>query len=79
MPPSDATAVDDAITAEVIRNGLATAVEQASLVVVRSAHSTFIQEGADACAALLDARGRLVAQSAATSLMHGSSLRCCLP
>jgi N-methylhydantoinase B len=79
MPPSDATAVDDAITAEVIRNGLATAVEQASLVVVRSAHSTFIQEGADACAALLDTRGRLVAQSAATSLMHGSSLRCCLP
>jgi len=79
MPPSDATAVDDAITAEVIRNGLATAVEQASLVVVRAAHSTFIQEGADACAALLDARGRLVAQSAATSLMHGSSLRCCLP
>jgi N-methylhydantoinase B len=69
----------DAVTAEVVRNGLLAAVEEASIVVVRSAHSTFIQEGADACAALLDARGRLLAQSTATSLMHSSSLRCALP
>lgn len=67
------------VTAEVIRGALLVAVEQASNVVVRSAHSTFIQEGADACAALLDSRGRLVAQSTATSLMHSSSLRCSLP
>lgn len=79
MPRDDATALDEAITAEVMRNALAVAVEEASLVVVRSAHSTFIQEGADACAALLDARGRLVAQSSATSLMHAASLRCSLP
>jgi N-methylhydantoinase B len=79
MPDDEAMTADDAITAEVIRNGLAVAVEEASVVVVRSSHSTFIQEGADACAALLDARGRLVAQSTATSLMHGASLRCCLP
>ncbi len=70
---------DDAITAEVIRNGLMVAVEEASIVVVRSSHSTFIQEGADACAALLDATGQLVAQSTATSLMHSASLRCSLP
>ena len=73
------TTIDDAITADVIRSGLSVAVEEASIVVVRSAHSTFIQEGADACAALLDATGRLVAQSAATSLMHAASLRCSLP
>jgi N-methylhydantoinase B len=73
------TTLDDAITADVIRSGLSVAVEEASIVVVRSAHSTFIQEGADACAALLDAAGRLVAQSAATSLMHAASLRCSLP
>ena len=46
---------DDAITAEIIRNALVVATEEASIVVVRSSHSTFIQEGADACAALLDA------------------------
>ncbi len=40
-----------------MRNGLLVAVEEASRVVVRSAHSTFIQEGADACAALLDTGG----------------------
>ncbi len=71
--------LDDAITAEVIRNGVAVAVEEASVVVVRSAHSTFIQEGADACAGLLDADCRLVAQSASTSLMHATSLRCSVP
>jgi N-methylhydantoinase B len=68
-----------AVTAEVIRNGLLVAVEEASRVVVRSAHSTFIQEGADAAAALLDTAGQLVAQSTATSLMHSASLRCTLP
>ncbi|MFL6242006.1 MAG: hydantoinase B/oxoprolinase family protein [Acidimicrobiia bacterium] len=73
------TAVDDAITGEIIRSGLLVAAEEASVVVVRSSHSTFIQEGADACAAILDAAGELVAQSTATSLMHGASLRSSLP
>jgi N-methylhydantoinase B len=75
----NATAVDDAITGEIIRSGLLVAAEEASVVVVRSSHSTFIQEGADACAAILDAGGQLVAQSTATSLMHGASLRSSLP
>ncbi|HYU39944.1 MAG TPA: hydantoinase B/oxoprolinase family protein [Acidimicrobiia bacterium] len=75
----NATAVDDAITGEIIRTGLLVAAEEASVVVVRSSHSTFIQEGADACAAILDAGGQLVAQSTATSLMHGASLRSSLP
>jgi len=71
--------VDDTITAEVIRRALVVAVEEASIVVVRSSHSTFIQEGADAAGALLDRDARLVAQSMSTSLMHSASLRCSLP
>jgi N-methylhydantoinase B len=71
--------VDDQITAEVIRGALLVAAEEASIVVVRAAHSTFIQEGADACAAILDADCQLVALSTATSLMHAASLRCSLP
>jgi N-methylhydantoinase B len=62
-----------------VRAGLAAAAEEASTVVVRSSHSTFIQEGADACAALLDPTGQLVAQSTSTSLMHSCSLRCAVP
>lgn len=74
-----AQTADDVITTELVRNALAIAVEEASVVVVRSSHSTFIQEGADACAAVLDTAGRLVAQSTATSLMHGSSIRSSFP
>ncbi len=73
-----AVSVEDTITAEVVRNALAVAVEEASIIVVRSSHSAWIQEGADAAAALLDREGGLVAQSAATSLLHGASLRCSL-
>ena len=73
------TAVDDAITGEIVRNGLAVAAEEASIVVVRAGHSSHIQEGADACAALVDADGQLVTLSTATSLMHAASLRCALP
>ncbi len=71
--------VDDAITGEIIRNGLAVAAEEASIVVVRAGHSSHIQEGADACAAILDPGGQLIALSTATSLMHAASLRCSLP
>ena len=55
------------------------AAEEASIVVVKSGHSAMIVEGADACAAILDARGQLVSISTATNLMHASSLRCSLP
>jgi N-methylhydantoinase B len=73
------TSADDAITGEIVRNALVVATEEASIVVVRASHSSFIQEGADACAALLDIDANLVALSTATSLMHASSLRCALP
>ena len=76
---SSSRQLTDALGAEILRHALRVAAEEASIVVVRSAHSTMIVEGADACAALLDARARLVALSAATNLMHASSLRSSLP
>ncbi|MET7335240.1 hydantoinase B/oxoprolinase family protein [Nonomuraea sp. NPDC005650] len=69
----------DPLTAEVLRNALVVAAEEASIVVVRSAYSTFIVEGSDASAAVLDARGRLIAQSMATTLMNSMALKVALP
>lgn len=69
----------DALTAEVLRNALVVAAEEASIVVVRSAYSTFIVEGSDASAAVLDARGRLIAHSMATTLMNSMALKVALP
>ncbi|MEV4571667.1 hydantoinase B/oxoprolinase family protein [Nonomuraea jabiensis] len=69
----------DLLTAEVLRNALVVAAEEASIVVVRSAYSTFIVEGSDASAAVLDARGRLIAQSMATTLMNSMALKVALP
>ncbi|WP_169729430.1 hydantoinase B/oxoprolinase family protein [Thermoactinospora rubra] len=69
----------DALTAQVLRNALVVAAEEAGIVVVRSAYSTFIVEGSDASAAILDAGGRLVAQSMATTLMNSMALRAALP
>jgi N-methylhydantoinase B len=67
--------VRDTVTAEVVRNALSMAAQEGGVVVVKASHSTFIQEGADSSAAVLDATGRLVAQSTATTLMHAASLR----
>ncbi|MDX3111280.1 hydantoinase B/oxoprolinase family protein [Nonomuraea angiospora] len=69
----------DLLTAEVLRNALVVAAEEASIVVVRSAYSTFIVEGSDASAAVLDAHGRLIAQSMATTLMNSMALKVALP
>jgi N-methylhydantoinase B len=63
---------------ELLRNALAVAAEEASIVVVKAAYSTFVVEGADAAAAILDAGGQLIAQSSATALAHGASIRCSL-
>ncbi|WP_188193034.1 hydantoinase B/oxoprolinase family protein [Nonomuraea sp. SYSU D8015] len=71
--------MSDALTAEVLRNALVVAAEEASIVVVRSAYSTFIVEGSDASAAVLDARGRLIAHSMATTLMNSMALKVALP
>ncbi|MEQ4716564.1 hydantoinase B/oxoprolinase family protein [Nonomuraea sp. B19D2] len=69
----------DPLTAEVLRNALVVAAEEASIVVVRSAYSTFIVEGSDASAAVLDAGGRLIAHSMATTLMNSMALKVALP
>ena len=71
--------MNDGLTAEVLRNALVVAAEEASIVVVRSAYSTFIVEGSDASAAVLDAEGRLIAQSMATTLMNSMALKIALP
>ncbi|MEU5878307.1 hydantoinase B/oxoprolinase family protein [Spirillospora sp. NPDC047279] len=71
--------MNDDLTAEILRNALCVAAEEASIVVVRSAYSTFIVEGADAAAAILDARGRLIAHSLSTALIQCASLRSALP
>lgn len=73
------TTTDDRLDAEVMRHALRIAAEEASIVVVHSAHSAMIAEGADACAGILDRDGRLVTLSTATNLMHAASLRCSLP
>lgn len=69
----------DTLTAEVLRNALSVAAEEASIVVVRSAYSTFIVEGSDASAAILDKQGRLIAHSVATTLMNSMALSVALP
>jgi len=71
--------VTSALDGEVFRNAIAVAAEEAGIVVVRGAYSIYILEGADAAAAVLDARGRLIGHSASTSLAHSASLRCTLP
>ena len=71
--------MSDDLTAEILRNALCVAAEEASIVVVRSAYSAFVVEGSDAAAAILDVDGRLIAQSTATALAHSASLRSSLP
>ncbi len=69
----------DKLEAEILRHALRVAAEEASIVVVKSAHSAMIVEGADACAGILDRDARLITLSTATNLMHAASLRCSLP
>ena len=71
--------MSDDLTAEILRNALCVAAEEAGIVVVRSAYSTFIVEGADAAAAILDVKGRLIAHSLSTALIQCASLRSALP
>ena len=75
VSPAYPASVLDAVTAEVVRNALSVAAQEAGVVVVKASHSTFIQESADASTAVLDAQGRLIASSTATTLMHSASLR----
>ena len=64
------TNIDD----EIIRHGLLIAAEESAITVVKAAHSQFIVEGSDAGAAVLTRRGELVAQAAATSILHSGGI-----
>jgi N-methylhydantoinase B len=59
---------------EVVRYGLTAAAEEAAIAVVRAARSQFIVEGSDAGAAILDRHAELVAQAAATSILHSGGM-----
>jgi N-methylhydantoinase B len=59
---------------EIIRNALLVAAEEAAITVVRAAHSQFIVEGSDAGAAILTMDGELIAQAAATSMLHSGGI-----
>jgi N-methylhydantoinase B len=59
---------------DVVRYGLTAAAEEAAIAVVRAARSQFIVEGSDAGAAVLDGHGQLIAQAAATSILHSGGM-----
>jgi N-methylhydantoinase B len=64
----------DHLTDEIVRYGLLAAAEEAAIAVVRAAHSQFIVEGSDAGIGILDRYGQLVAQAAATSILHSGGI-----
>jgi N-methylhydantoinase B len=59
---------------DIIRHALLVAAEEAAITVVRAAHSQFIVEGSDAGTAILTRDGELVAQAAATSMLHSGGM-----
>jgi N-methylhydantoinase B len=66
--------VSVSIDDEIIRHGLLVAAEEAAITVVKAAHSQFIVEGSDAGTAILTRDGELVAQAAATSMLHSGGI-----
>ena len=64
----------DAVEDDVVRYGLLVAAEEAAIAVVRAAHSQFIVEGSDAGIGILDRGGQLIAQAAATSILHSGGI-----
>src|SRR5687767_5926960 len=68
----------DPIATEVVTNRLIAIADEMSVTLIRSAYSTMVKESADASTAIFDRRGRVLAQSTRTTLLHMSSLRSCL-
>jgi N-methylhydantoinase B len=66
--------VSVSIDDEIIRHGLLIAAEEAAITVVKAAHSQFIVEGSDAGTAIVTRDGELVAQAAATSMLHSGGI-----
>jgi N-methylhydantoinase B len=67
--------LSDPVAAEIITNALTAIAGEMSNTVVRGGYSSSIKEGADASAAILSARGELIADAAGTNLLHAASLR----
>ena len=68
------TAALDAITLEIIWNGLLSVTDECFITLMRSAYSTNIKERHDHSIAIADAKGRLVAQSQQSLPVHISSM-----
>jgi N-methylhydantoinase B len=71
----DAIASSDTIVMEIVKSALNSISAEMGAAVVRGGYSTSIKEGGDASNAIFDSRGRLVAQSESTPLLHLCSLR----
>ena len=61
----------DPITREVVRGWLDSAAEEMQAALIKTAHSMLVAEGSDATAALLDRRGRTIAQAASIPVHLG--------
>ena len=72
--PRAANASIDPITLEIILNALRSVADETWNVLMRSAYSTNIKERKDHSAAVMDARGRLVAQAENSLPVHLSSM-----
>ena len=72
--PPVANATIDPITLEIILNALRSVADETYNVLMRSAYSTNIKERKDHSTAIMDARGRLVAQAENSLPVHLSSM-----
>ena len=72
--PRAANALIDPITVEIILNALRSVADETYRVLMRSAYSTNIKERKDHSTAVMDARGRLVAQADNSLPVHLSSM-----
>ena len=61
----------DPITIEVLRGALDALADEMELVLLRSSHSTVINEALDATSAIFDAQGRTVAQAVSLPVISG--------
>jgi N-methylhydantoinase B len=68
------TATIDAITLEIVWNGLLSVTDECFITLMRSAYSTNIKERHDHSIAIADAKGRLIAQSQGSLPIHISSM-----
>src|SRR4051795_12890153 len=64
----------DAISIEVIHNGLRSIADECFIALMKSAYSTNIKERHDHSACIMDATGRIVVQASLSQSIHLSSM-----